>query len=61
MFQLKFMLSAVVALVVVGGAHAIIGGKDAARGQFPYFAYLETYKIQKKDHVLFESSVILIK
>lgn len=41
------MLCAVVALMVVGSAVAIIGGKDADRGQFPYFAYLEVYKMPK--------------
>lgn len=39
------MLSAVVALMAISSAVAIIQGKDAAAGQFPYFAYLESYKI----------------
>lgn len=38
------MLFAVVALIVVNGAVAIIGGQDAAPGQFPYFVLLQTFK-----------------
>lgn len=47
MLHTKFMLFAVAALMIVGSAVAIIGGKDAARGQFSYFVYLEVYKIPK--------------
>lgn len=42
------MLFAVVALMAVGTTFGIIGGKDAARTQFPYFAYLESYKIAER-------------
>lgn len=45
MLQTKFMLFGAVALMAIGSAVAIINGKEAARGQFPYFAYLESYKI----------------
>lgn len=45
MLQTKFLLFTVVGLMTVGSAIAIIGGQDAARGQFPYFVYLEAYKI----------------
>lgn len=44
MFHTKFILFAAVALLAVGCAFAIIGGQDAARGQFPYYAYLNAYK-----------------
>lgn len=44
MCQLKCVLFAVVALMTVGSSVAIIGGQDAARGQFPYFVYIEAYK-----------------
>lgn len=44
MFQIKCVLFAVVAAMVVDSTVAIIGGQDAARGQFPYFAYIESYK-----------------
>lgn len=59
MLQTKFILFAAVALMVVGSAVAIIGGQDAARGQFPYFAYLETYKIHRIDFLLIKPLVIL--
>lgn len=42
------MLFAVVALMAVSTTFAILGGKDAARKQFPYFAYLESYKIAER-------------
>lgn len=38
------MLFAAVALMAVGSAIAIIGGQDAAREKFPYFAYLKTFR-----------------
>lgn len=44
MAQTKFMLIVVVALMVVNGAVAIMGGQKAAPGQFPYYVLLETYK-----------------
>lgn len=47
MMQTKFMLFTTIALMVVGSAVAIVGGKDAARGQFSYFAYLEVYQSPK--------------
>lgn len=45
MFQMKCVLFAVVALMTVGGTVAIYGGQDAARAQFPFYAYIEAYKI----------------
>lgn len=59
MFQMKFMLFAVVALMVVGSTIAIIGGKDALRRQFPYYAYLKTY--EAKSAWSWRSSVNLTK
>lgn len=59
MFQTKSMLFAVVALMVVGSAIAIIGGKDAVRGKFPYFAYLKCYQI--KPNFSWKSPVIFKK
>lgn len=56
--MLKFMLFAVVALMVKGCAVAIIGGQDAAREQYPYFAYLETYKTNKLDLLIVKPLVI---
>lgn len=47
MLQIKFILFAVVASMIVGSAVAIVGGKDATRGKFPYAAYLEVYKLPK--------------
>lgn len=44
MYQTKLMLFAAVALMAVGSAIAIIGGQDAAREKFPYFAYLKTFR-----------------
>lgn len=44
MFQTKFILFAVVALMAVSCADAIIGGQNAARAQFPYYAYIKTYR-----------------
>lgn len=45
MLQTKCILFAVVGLTIVSSTIAIIGGQDAARGQFPYFVYIEAYKI----------------
>lgn len=56
MFQAKFMLFAVVALMAVSSAIAIMGGQDAARNQFPYFAHL---KIHTKTVLNFPCTVIL--
>lgn len=47
MLQIKFMFFTVVALMAVRSTVAIMGGEDAARGQFPYFVYLEAYKSPK--------------
>lgn len=47
MLQIKFIFFAVVASMIVGSTVAIIRGKDATRGQFPYLAYLEVYKLPK--------------
>lgn len=44
MSRMKFMLFAVVALIAIGSTVAIIGGQDAIRAQFPYYAYLKMYK-----------------
>lgn len=44
MLQTKYMLFAVVAMMAVRSTVAIIGGQDAASGQFPYFVLLETFK-----------------
>lgn len=47
MFQIKPLLLAVVALMVAPNAFAfgieprIVGGRDAVRGQFPYYVFLE--------------------
>lgn len=59
MLPTKFMLFAIVALMVVGSTFAIIGGKDATRGQFPYFAYLESYKIAEKP-VIIQTKIIFM-
>lgn len=59
MFPIKFMLFAVVTLIVVGSTFAIIGGQDADHGQFPYFAYLKTY-ISKSDYRNWESGVNML-
>lgn len=52
MLQTKSMLFAVVVLMAVSTTFAIIFGKDATRTQFPYFAYLESYKIAEKPVIL---------
>lgn len=57
MIQIKSILFAVVALMAVGSAIAIIGGKDAVRGRFPYFAYLKCFRA--KTDWSFKSPVIL--
>lgn len=44
MFQIKLVLFAIVALAAVSCVNAIIGGQNAARAQFPYYAYLKTYR-----------------
>lgn len=44
MLQTKFMLLAIVVLAVVNSTAAIIGGKSAVPGQFPFFVLLETFK-----------------
>lgn len=55
------MLFAVVVLAAINCAVAIIGGEDAARGQFPYFVYFESYTIHKIDLVLATTTVMLIQ
>lgn len=57
MFQIKFMLFAVVTLMAVNSAIAIIGGQDAYRSQFPYFAYLKIHR-GKYDYYTGEMTVI---
>lgn len=52
------MLFVVVAWMVVDSTIAIINGKDAVRGKFPYFAYLKCYRA-KRDWSL-KSPVILL-
>lgn len=47
MLQIKFIFFAAVASTIVGSVVAIIGGKDAIRGQFPYVAYLEVFRLPK--------------
>lgn len=54
MFQIKFMLFAIVALMSISTTFGIIGGKDATRGQFPYYAYLESYKLAEKSVIIIE-------
>lgn len=34
--------------MAVGTTLAIIGGQDAKQGQFPFYAYLESYKLADK-------------
>lgn len=54
------MLFTVVALTALNCTVAIIGGEDAARGQFPYFVYFESYNTHKIDLVLATTTVISI-
>lgn len=54
------MLFAVVALTAINCAVAIIRGENAARGQFPYFVYFESYTIHKIDLVLATTTVIFL-
>lgn len=51
------MLLAVIALMAVDSTIAIIGGQDAARSQFPYFAHLKTHQA-KYNHWTGETKVI---
>lgn len=53
------MLFAAIALMAIGSAVAIIGGQDAALGQFPYFAYVQTYKVHRIDFILIKPLVML--
>lgn len=40
------MLFGVVTLMAIGSTIAIIGGKDALRRQFPYYAYIKTFELK---------------
>lgn len=53
MLPSKFMLFAVVALVIVNGAIAIIGGQSATPGQFPYFVLLKTTRTNEPVNLLY--------
>lgn len=59
MLQTKFMLIAAIAFMAIGSAIAIIGGQDASLSQFPYFAFLETYKVHRINFLLVKPLVML--
>lgn len=57
MLQIKVILFAVVASMAVDSSLAIIGGQNAVRSQFPYFAYLRTERA-KYDYWTGETKVL---
>lgn len=55
MLQMELLLFAVVALMAVRSTVAIVGGLDAVRGRFPYFALIKSYQL--KAPVIFKETL----